>query len=329
MKHTVFCIVVFLALLIVAGCGQKSDPGGKAGNEAVNPGGEKGDQTPIKRVALVMKTLTNPFFVEMERGARKAEKELGIELIVKSGAKETSIEQQIAIVEELTRDKVDAIVIAPGSSVELIPVLKKAQDAGIPIVNIDNRLDQALSKKAGLVNVPFVSVDNMRGAYLSAKYVCDKLTKPTKAALLEGIRVARNAQDRKDGAMKAFHENKLIEVVASETANWKIDEASDVTRKIFGKHPDVGILFCANDMMALGALHYLQESGKKGVLVASFDALEEAKAAIKDGKLAVTIDQQPDVQGYIGVTWAFDMLQGKKPPLEKIVDIKVVSKETL
>lgn len=328
MKRSKMCAVLLLALLVMAGCGKT--PGKDAKSEdGTKSHAAASDQARTKRVALVMKTLTNPFFVEMERGARKAEQELGIELVVKSGAKETSIEQQIAIVEELTRDKVDAIVIAPGSSVELIPALKKAQDAGIPIVNIDNRLDQELSKKAGLVDVPFISVDNARGAYDSAKYACDKLKKPTKAALLEGIRIARNAQDRKKGAMKAFEENKLVEVVASETANWKIDEASEVTRKIFGKHPDVGVLFCANDMMALGAIHCLEQMGKKGVLVAGYDALDEAKNAIKEGALAVTIDQQPAVQGYVGVKWALDMLQGKKPPLEKIIETKVVSRETL
>jgi ribose transport system substrate-binding protein len=329
MKKIASCFIIVLLIAALTSCGQKSEQAGYVEN------GEKaGDNAPVardgsRRIALVMKTLTNPFFVEMEKGARRAEKEFAIELIVKSGAKETSIEQQISIVEELIRDKVDAIVIAPGSSVELIPVLKKAQDAGIPIVNIDNRLDPELSKKAGLVDVPFISVDNVKGAYLSAKFACDRLSKPTKAAILEGIRVAKNAQDRKQGALNAFKESKNVELVASETANWKIDEAAEVTKKIFAKNPDIGLLFCANDMMAIGAMHYLEDSGKKQVLVAAYDALEEAKTAIKNGKLVVTIDQQADVQGYEGVKAALAMIHGKKPPVEKLVDVKIVSKETL
>ena len=122
-----------------------------------------------KNIVLIMKTLTNPFFIEMEKGARQAENETGIKLTVKTGAKETSIEQQIAIVEEAIASKVDAIVISPGSSIELIPILKKAQDAKIPIVNIDNRLDPDLSKKKGLVNVPFISIDNKLSGYLFCK----------------------------------------------------------------------------------------------------------------------------------------------------------------
>ena len=163
------------------------------------------DETPPPpRIALVMKTLTNPFFVEMERGARRAEEEFGIELIVKTAAQETSTEQQIGIVDELIRDKVDAIVIAPGDSLELIPVLKKAQDAGIVVINIDNRLNPDFSQSEGLANVPFISVNNETAAYQSAKYISDQITTPTQAVILEGIRSAQNAEDRKNGAMLAL-----------------------------------------------------------------------------------------------------------------------------
>jgi len=149
-----------------------------------------------KKIALVMKTLTNPFFIEMEKGARRAENEFNIELVVKTGAQETSIEQQITMVEDLISSRVQGIVIAPGSSVDLIPVLKKAQDTKIPIVNIDNRLDPDLSRKLGLAGVPFISVDNEKGAYLSAKFICAQIREPAQAAILEGIRTAYNAQQR-------------------------------------------------------------------------------------------------------------------------------------
>jgi len=324
-KKMVSSMAVFLMAALLVACGSKT-PG--TTGQVSTVGTAAAAQSP-KRIGLVMKTLTNPFFIEMEMGARKAEKECGIQLIVKTGAQETSIEQQISIVGDMIRDKVDAIVIAPGSSVELIPVLKKAQDAGIPIVNIDNRLDPAMSKKAGLVDVPFISVDNANGAYLSAKYVCDKVTAPTKAAILEGIRTAANGQERRKGALRAFDENQKIKVVASETANWKIDEAFEVTKKIFGDHPDVGVLFCANDMMALGAVHYLEQANNRRVLVAGFDALAEAKSAIKQGNLEVTIDQQPSTQGYLGVKYAIDMMHGRKPAPETMIDVRLVSKETL
>jgi ribose transport system substrate-binding protein len=281
--------------------------------------------TEKKNIILIMKTLTNPFFIEMEKGARQAEKEADIKLTVKTGAKETSIEQQIAIVEEAIASKVDAIVIAPGSSTELIPVLKKAQDAKIPIVNIDNRLDPDLSKNKGLVDVPFISVDNNIGGYLSAKYISDKIKSPTNAVIIEGIRGADNAEQRKQGALKAFAENKNITVVAAETANWNIEEGYTVAEKLFTATPDIGAVFCANDMMALGVIQYLNESNRKNVLVAGFDALSEAKVAISQGDMTNTIDQQASLQGYAGIKMAMDLINGKKPVnLITLVDVKVI-----
>lgn len=281
------------------------------------------------RIALVMKTLTNPFFVEMEKGARAAQAEFDVDLIVKTGAKETSIEQQIAIVRQLVADGVDAIVIAPASSTELVPVLAEAQAAGVPIVNIDNRLDPDLSAKMGLVDVPFVSVDNEQGAYLSARELVARFDTPTQVAILEGIRTADNAQQRKAGALRAFAENADIQVVVSETANWKIDEAYEVSRTIFATHPEIKAVFCANDMMALGVLQYLQEQGRDDVFVAAYDALEEAKSVLSEGVLVATIDQQAALQGYKGIEIAVRLLEGEQIRGEELVDVMLVTAQTL
>ncbi|MBI1299014.1 substrate-binding domain-containing protein [bacterium] len=281
------------------------------------------------RVALVMKTLTNPFFVEMEKGARLAQSEFDIELTVKTGAKETSIEQQIVIVRQLVEDGVDAIVIAPASSTELVPVLAEAQAAGLPIVNIDNRLDPELSAKMGLVDVPFISVNNEQGAYLSAQALVSHFDGPTQVAILEGIRSADNGNQRKAGAMRAFAEHVGIEVVVSETANWKIDEAYNVIGSMLIEYPDIKGVFCANDMMALGVLQYLQEQGRTDVLVAAFDALDEAKAVLGDGVLVATIDQQAALQGYKGIEVAMRLLHGEQIRGEEFVDVLLVTAETL
>ncbi|NLI91618.1 MAG: sugar ABC transporter substrate-binding protein [Peptococcaceae bacterium] len=328
-KGFLLCVTLICVSFLLISCAKNPTPAA-TDNTAKSEQKENSNAAGSKKnIALVMKTLTNPFFIEMEKGARKAENELGINLIVKTGAKETSIDQQIAIVEELINAKVDAIVIAPGSSTDLIPVLKKAQDAKIQIVNIDNRLDPKTMKNIGLLDVPFISVDNEAGAYQSAKYISDKITKPTKVAILEGIRSADNAEQRKKGALRAFKENKNIQVVAMETANWKIDEAYNVTSEIFSKNPDIGAIFCANDMMALGAIQYLDSVKKKNVLVAGFDALEEALRAIKTGRMQVTINQQADVQGYNGIKFAFAMLNGEKQAPETYVPMKVITSSAL
>lgn len=312
-------LVVFLLLtLALSACGGDDDDKEPSATAV-----------PKMRIALVMKTLTNPFFVEMERGARQAEADLGIELIVRTAAQETSIEQQIQIVDELIKQEVDAIVIAPGDSRELIPVLADAQAAGIVVINIDNRLDPDVAATLGLVGVPFISVNNEQGAYLSAQYIATDVTEPTEAIILEGIRTAQNAQDRRAGAERAFTENGNITVVAQETANWKIDEAYSVAQALFDEHPDVTLVFAANDMMALGVVQYLQEQNRSDVKVAAYDALEEAKQAIAAGTLQVTIDQQAARQGYLGVEYAVRALAGEELPAETMVDVLVVDAATL
>jgi len=316
---------VILSLGLV-GCGQSSGPSVNAPPQVPAPA-----PAPVvkKDIGLVMKTLTNPFFVEMEKGARRAEKELGINLTVKTAAQETSIEQQIQLVEDLIAAKVNAIVIAPGDSQRLVPALKQAHDAGIRIVNIDNRLDPETVQQAGLAPVPFISVDNEAGAFKVGQFLAQGVSVPTEAAILEGIRSADNAKQRAAGARRGLAANPNIKLVASETANWKIDEAYTVTQQMFTKHPNIKLLFASNDIMAIGALKYLQESRHKGVKVAGFDALDEALAEIRSKRLAATVDQQAAEQGYQGIALALRLAQGSTVPLVTLIDSRLITATTL
>ena len=278
-------------------------------------------------IALVMKTLTNPFFIEMEKGAREAAATAGVSLRVETGAQETSIEQQITIIEDLIIDKVDAIVIAPGDSKEIIPALKKAQDAGIVIVNIDNKLDTEVSKVLGLIDIPFISIDNKKAAYNTVKYLSDQIILPTEVLVIEGIVGANNSEMRKNGAIEAFSENPNIKIVSVVSANWKIDEAQTVTENEFLKNPDIGAVFAANDMMAIGVIQYLENSTYDNVLVGGFDAIPEATQMVDEGLLEVTVDQQPYLQGYKGIEYALEMLNGEKVPMETLLDSILINKK--
>jgi ribose transport system substrate-binding protein len=320
---SLFATLFFIAL--IAGC-----TGTPLASPFVSPTAIPQTQpAKVKTIALVMKTLTNPFFVEMEKGARQAEKELGIKLIVKAASQETSIEQQIRIIENLIAEKVDAIVVAPGNSFELVPVIRDAQAAGIIIINIDNPLDPAYIQVLKLPPIPFIGVNNEQGAYHAAKYLSQQIKTPAQAVILEGIPDAKNAIDRTNGALRAFRETPNITVVASETAHWKIDEARDVTLRILSRWPDLRLIFCGNDMMALGAIRALEETHRSDVLVAGYDALAEVTPALQAGKLIVTIDQQAAQQGYLGVQYAFRALNGETLPLETLIEVGVITKDTL
>lgn len=312
-------MIWLLAALLTAACDSPSPDAG-TGADA----GEQPTESP-STVALVMKTLTNPFFVNMERGARRAAAEFGIDLMVKTAAEETSIEQQVGIVEDLVRQEVDAIVIAPGDSVELVPVLKTASDAGIVVINIDNRLDPEFSASAGLVGVPFISVDNRAGARNSADHIVAMTEGEGKALIMEGIRGALNAEHRKQGALEAFDAAENISVVAMESANWKIEEGYELMKRWLEEYPDATLLFAANDMMALGALNAIDEAGRDDIRVAAFDALEQAREAIRANRLDATIDQRADRQGYLGVEFAVRALKGESLPAETLIDTELVT----
>lgn len=318
-------LALFVTSLAMVACGDSSGPSINTVSQPQAKAAPITPSVPQKRIGLVMKTLTNPFFIEMEKGARRAEKELGVALQVKTAAQETSIEQQIQIVDDMIGAKIDAIVIAPGDSQRLVPVLKKAEDAGIKVVNIDNRLDPETVKKAGMVPPPFISVDNEAAAYNAAKFLAEGSTRPTEAAIIEGIRSADNARQRMEGAKRAFMENKAIKIVASESANWKIDEGHDVAQKIFAMHPKVKLVFAANDMMGLGVLKYLQETDRPDVKVGAYDALAEAVAEVKAGRLVVTVDQQAAEQGFQGVALAMRMLKGETVPAVVLIDTRLVT----
>jgi ribose transport system substrate-binding protein len=148
---------------------------------------------------------------------------------------------------------------------------------------------------------------------------------PTEAAIIEGIRTAANAQARARGARRAFSENPLIRIVGSESANWKIDDAYDVARQLLTAHPRIKLLYCANDMMALGAIRYLQETHNRSVRVAGHDALDEARRAIAAGWLAASVDQRSDEQGYTGVVYAARLLKGQAVPPETLLATELVT----
>src|SRR5215469_14914378 len=149
MPRLFFLIVVLPCLLLIGGC-QKTPESGS---------------TSKPKIALVMKSLANEFFSTMAEGAKKhqARNSGSYELIVNGIKNETDLAEQVNLVEQMVARQVSAIIIAPADSKALVPVLKRAKDAGILVVNIDNKLDDGVLKQAGL-SIPFVGPDNRAGA---------------------------------------------------------------------------------------------------------------------------------------------------------------------
>ena len=279
-------------------------------------------------IALVMKALTNPFFLKMEQGAKNFAKENEIPLEVFGIINETDTFHQISIMESLISRNIGAIVLTPADSKKLVPVCKKAIKKGITVINIDNPLDNNLLSKEGL-NIPFVGSNNQTGGELLGQYIKQQLKGEGRVIVIEGIRGVENAELRKSGFVKAVTKNSSIWIVASESANWKTEEAFSVTMKLLQKHPSIDAIFCANDKMAIGTLQAIDilDLNKK-ILIAGYDNIESVRNEIRHKKIHATMEQHPELMGAYGVMLAQKKINGEAVPDNLSTPLDIITYET-
>jgi ribose transport system substrate-binding protein len=233
--------------------------------------------------------------------------------LVTNGIKdETDTANQIRIVEQMIVSKVDAIVLAPADSKALVPVVKKAVDAGIIVINIDNRLDPAVL--AGRkINVPFVGPDNRAGARLAGAYLAKQLEPGARVGIIEGVSTTVNAQQRTLGfedAMAAAG----ITVASVQSGRWELQMANTVAASMLREHPDLAALLCGNDTMALGAVAAVRARGRTGqVKVIGYDNIAAVKPMLADGRMTATVDQFASRQAVFGIEIALKALAARTP----------------
>ncbi|WP_259740868.1 sugar ABC transporter substrate-binding protein, partial [Pseudomonas poae] len=265
------------------------------------------------KVGLVMKSLANEFFVTMQDGAKDYQKAHAADFdMITNGIKnETDTSAQIDIVNQMILAKVNAIVIAPADSKALVTVLKKASDAGIKVVNIDNRLDPEVLKSKNL-DIPFVGPDNRKGSKLVGDYLAKHLTSGDKVAIIEGVPTTTNAQQRTAGYKDAM-DAAGMKIVSTQSGNWEIDQGQKVASAMLSEYPDLKALLAGNDNMALGAVSAVRAAGKAGkVLVVGYDNIEAIKPMLQDGRVLATADQAAAQQAVFGIQNALKLVKGEK-----------------
>lgn len=266
------------------------------------------------KVALVMKSLANEFFLTMENGARAHQKAHASDysLLANGIRDETDTGGQIRLIEQMIVSRVDALVVAPADSKALVPVIKKAVDAGIIVVNIDNRLDPAALKEKGL-NVPFVGPDNRKGARLVGDFVAKSLKAGDAVGIIEGVPTTTNAQQRTAGFKDAAEAAKL-KIASVQSGEWEIDKGNKVAAAMLRAQPDLKALLCGNDNMAIGAVSAVRAAGKTGkVLIGGYDNIDAIKAMLTDGRVVATADQHAGEQAVYGIETALKALAAKTP----------------
>ena len=278
------------------------------------------------RVALVMKSLANEFFLTMENGAKdyQAHNAAKFSLITNGIKNETDTAAQINIVEQMIDSHVDAIVLAPADSKALVPVVKKAIDAGIVVVNIDNRLDPDVLKSKNL-NVPFVGPDNRKGAEKVGDYLAKKLKAGDEVGIIEGVSTTTNAQQRTAGFKDAMAKvNAKIDSVQS--GEWEIDKGNAIASAMLNQYPNIKALLCGNDNMAIGAVSAVRAAGKQGkVYVVGYDDIDAIKPMLKDGRVLATANQYAAKQAVFGIDTALKAIDEhkKQSDLSQVVETPV------
>jgi len=282
------------------------------------------------RVALVLKTLNNPFFIDMQKGAQEAATRLGVDLVVQAAEREVDVDKQMQIIENLIQTGVQALCITPSGSKEVVPAIAKANAARIPVVIVDTRVDVAAATEAGIRLDGFVGSDNYEGGKVAGEHLIQVTGGKARVGLLEGIPGHETGDSRLKGFHDAVKNAPGVKVVASQTANWERDQGFTVFQNMLQAHPEIDALFACSDMMALGAVEAIAAAGKTGkIRVIGFDAVDDARKAIAAGTILASVAQFPSEMGRLAVEDAVKLIRGEKPEAEQKVRIELVTKATV
>jgi ribose transport system substrate-binding protein len=304
-------MVLVLALGLGAACNRGSSTGAGA----------------QPRVAFVMKTLNHPFFLDMQRGAEEAAGSAGIQLVVQAAEREIDVEKQMQIIENLLQTDVRALIVTPSGSREIASAIVKANRANIPVVVVDTRVDPKAAADNKLDIKSFIGSDNYEGGRVAGEYLAKITGGKARVAILEGIPGHETGDSRLRGFRDALQPHTGMTIVASQPANWERDQGFTVFQNMLQAHRDIDALFAASDLMALGALEAISAAGRDGrIRVVGFDALEDARKAIKTGRMEGSVAQSPRDMGRIAVESVARLLRGEPVPADQKVPIELVTR---
>jgi len=262
------------------------------------------------------KNQTNPYFEMVREGAEDAAKQMHARVTQYVPTRPDSIPDQMSQIEDVVTRKPDAVVFVPVDFKAMAPGLQRMNDAGIPVVNITDRVE-----KGDIVT--FVGLDDYSVGLETARYLFRKMDGKGGVIILEGVRGVLTSSERSRGFMKALEESPGITLLASQPANYQRLMALQVTENLLQSHPDIAGVLAANDAMALGALEAFDGANRK-VLAVGINGTKEAIDAIKAGRLLASGDNNGFVQGCIGTMAALRTLRKMPVPKEVVFPAVVI-----
>lgn len=224
--------------------------------------------------------------------------------------------KELANVEDVTVRGAKVLLINPTDSEAVGNAVSVANKKNIPVITLDRG---AVKGKV----VSHIASDNVAGGKMAGDFIAEKVGKNASVIQLEGIAGTSAARERGEGFKQAV-ESHQFSLLASQPADFDRTKGLNVMENLLASHGNAKAVFAQNDEMALGALRAIKAAGKS-MMVVGFDGTDDAVKAVKSGKLAATIAQQPEKIGELGVETADKLLKGEKVEAQIPVPLKVIS----
>ncbi|SEH29875.1 ABC transporter substrate-binding protein [Rhizobium sp. NFR12] len=272
-------------------------------------------------IAVIVKTVNSTFWQNVQKGADAAMKEVGAgnTMTFQGPASESAIADQVNMVENAVNRGVAGIVLAPSDPDALIPAVKKAWEARIPVVIVDSML----SKGSEQYYQSFLATDNKTAGELAAKALIEKVGKEGKIAVMSYVAGAGSEIGRVGGFTDYIKANSKLQIVGPFYSQSQMATALNQTTDVLAANSDLKAIFGANEPTAIGMGRAIKQSGKSGKLVAiGFDGNQDLQEFVKDGTLQAIAVQGSFQMGDLGVKTISKLL--KKEKVEKFVDTGVV-----
>src|SRR3984885_3329661 len=264
---------------------------------------------------VLMKTLSNPFWGAMEKGVDEGGKNAGVEIFLDAVESDQAAEPHLN-----------------ANSTILLPCLKQANEMKIPVVDLDNNLDPAITKKAGVDIAFHIGSDNEAAGAKGADYLVSVLGKDAKGPVLviEGLSGNITGEKRAHGFAEELKKQAPgLNIAASLPGDWDSLKAANITNDTLQRTPDLVAIFCANDDMALGSVEAARAAGKDKLIVIGVDGNSNAVKSIKAGRLNASVAQLPYLVGKQAVENVKKLLAGDKVPETINVPTLVLTKEVI
>lgn len=276
-----------------------------------------------KKMAIIISTLNNPWFVFLGESAAAKAKELGYEAKIFDSQNNTALESDHF--DNALVSGFQAILFNPTDADGSVANVLKAKDAGVPVFCMDREINSPDAATSQILS------DSYSGAVSVGKYFTQQLNKTGNYVEILGLIGDNNTWARSKGFHSVVDNYPNLKMVAQQSADFDRNKALEVMESILQAHPNIDGVFCGNDAMAMGAYQALAGAGKSNkVKVFGFDGADDVITSIQGGKVSATGMQFPKVMAEKAAVFADEYLKGKRDFAQKIpVAVELVTKQNI